>query len=162
MKVLVFDPSGNHKEGNGTTGWAMFLNGALLGFGEIKAADFKEPEAYWFEHDKLITKLRPDVVVYETYALQAGRAMQQSWSHLETPQLIGTIRMSCWAKGIKCVGQSPSIKPRFSDQVLVNIGVAEKRPGGHYIKGERTSMHIRDAIRHGLYYIRYGDKKCAQ
>lgn len=159
MKILVFDPSGNHAEGNGTTGWAVFLDGELVDFGEVKSSDFTSPEAYWTEVMQPILAKRPDVVVYETYRLRAGKAMEQSWSLLETPQLIGTIRWLSHTAGIPCVGQDPVLKERFNDKILINTKVAEKRPGGLYIRGRRTNMHMRDAIRHGLYFVRYGLKK---
>lgn len=159
MRVLAFDPSGNHAEGNGTTGWALFVDGELKAFGEVKASEFLHAEAYWHSAVALINGLEADAVVYETYRLRAGKAMEQSWSQLETPQLIGIIRWYCWSKNIHCFGQDPTLKERFKDSVLVATNYAEKRPGGLYIDGKRTNMHMRDAIRHGLYFHRYGKGK---
>lgn len=157
MSVLVFDPSGNFKEGNGTTGWALFKNRELKDFGEVKASHFSEAEEYWHEVAQLITDYKPEVMVYETYRLRASKAMEQSWSRLETPQLIGVIRWHAWSRGIKVCGQDPSLKERFRDDILISTGVAEKRPGGIFIHQRRTNMHMRDAIRHGLYYHRFGE-----
>lgn len=159
MKMLVFDPSGNHTEGNGTSGWAVFIDDELMDFGDIRAADYTTPEAYWLAHWELIKSLKPDAVLYETYKLQAGKAMQQSWSQLETPQLIGLLRSCCWMYKIKMFDQDPKVKPRFSDEVLVNTGYAERKGKIHYIRGRATNMHMRDAIRHGLYFRRYGKDK---
>jgi len=172
MKILAFDPSGNWREGEGTTGWAWFTDGKLTAFENIKSVDYGCPESYWDDHAQLIRDLQPDVVVYETYKLQAGKAMQQSWSELETPQLIGIIRHECWIHDIprygqiirhECwihdiprYGQDPMIKKRFNDDILIQLGIAERRGKLLYINGERTNDHMRDAIRHGLYFIKYG------
>ena len=155
-KILAFDPSGNWREGGGTTGWALFIDGKLTMFGNIKSADYGCPESYWDQHVQLIRDLQPDIVVYETYRLQAGKAMQQSWSELETPQLIGIIRHECWLHDIPRYGQDPSIKKRFNDDILVQMGIAEQRGKLIYINDMRTNDHMRDAIRHGLYFIKYG------
>lgn len=156
MKILAFDPSGNWREGEGTTGWAWFVDRKLTAFENIKSVNYDCPESYWDEHVQLIRDLQPDVVVYETYKLQAGKAMQQSWSELETPQLIGIIRHECWIHDIPRYGQDPMIKKRFNDDILVQLGIAERRGKLLYINGERTNDHMRDAIRHGLYFIKYG------
>ena len=164
MRVLAIDPSGNWSEGNGITGWAV-LDGEddqdfeIVRFGHIRAKDFKKPEAYWDAVARLLFHNGIlDYVVYETYRLQHGKALQQTWSELETPQLIGIIRHECWYSSIVCVGQNPSIKSRFPDSLLVETGIAQLRKGRHYIKGHKTNDHERDAIRHGLYFLRYGRK----
>lgn len=154
-KILAFDPSGNFEEGRGTTGWSIFEYNELL-FGEIKATDYESAEAYWDRHLTYIHNIKPDVVVCESFNLQPSKAKQQSWSALETPQLIGLLRWYCWSNNIKMVLQKPLIKQRFTDDVLEYMGYAEKRGGMYYIKGEKTNLHMRDSIRHGLYYMRYG------
>lgn len=170
MRLLCFDPSGNwsEKEGKGTSGWSLFVDGELKDFGDISAEDFTQIEGYWAKHYEVIYRLSPDIVVIESYKLQPGKAMQQSWSQLETPQLIGYLRMKCWDTGIKYYFQDPSIKTRFNDEVLADTGVIvpkEKPQGGrtgngqrYYCLGRMTNLHERDAIRHGLYFLRYGAK----
>lgn len=164
-RVLVFDPSGNFsdREGKGTTGWALFVDGDLTEFGKLEAEGFAGPEAYWYEH--LLLMMREErksitdfKVVCESYKLQPGKAMQQSWSELETPQLIGIMRMASWDKAYPFILQDPSIKSRFSDAILVDLGVVEKRGKSYYRDGRLLSLHERDAFRHGLYYLRYGVK----
>lgn len=152
-KVLSFDPSGSHAEGNGTTGWAWFSGNELTNFGDRKAVNYDMPEEYWHSHIQLIEEYKPEIVVYETYALRAGKAQQQSWSHMETSQLIGIIRHYCWEHKIPCVGQQPSLRKRYNDNVLKNISVMDER---NRILGRATNVHMRDAIAHGLYYSRYG------
>lgn len=168
--ILVFDPSGNwsEKEGKGTTGWALLGgDGELVDFGDIKASDYDSIEEYWAAHcDLMYNKIRSAVYVHkivcESYKLQPAKAKQQSWSSLETPQLIGALRMYNYNEVTlrhEFVFQDPSIKARFSDEILVSSGIAEKRGKMYYINGKLTNDHMRDAIRHGLYYLRYGGKK---
>lgn len=156
-RILVFDPSGNFsdREGKGTTGWALFNNDTLAEFGRIEAKDYDSVESYWHTH---LLEVPTDTIVCESYKLQPGKAMQQSWSALETPQLIGYLRMTAWVNDIPFVFQDPSIKTRFSDEILVHMGIAEKRGGKHYIMGKPSVIHERDAIRHGLHYLKYGKK----
>lgn len=155
--ILAFDPSGNFEEGRGTTGWSVFDSQGELGmFGEIKATECETAEEYWDKHLGLITDVEPSVVVCESFHLQPSKAKQQSWSALETPQLIGLLRWYCWDNNIPIVLQKPLIKQRFTDDVLEKMGVIEKRGSKYYIAGNLTNLHMRDSIRHGLYYKRYG------
>lgn len=155
-RILTFDPSGNFEEGKGTTGWSIFEHNNLASFGEIKASDFDSAEAYWDRHLTFIGDIRPDVVVCESFNLQPSKAKQQSWSALETPQLIGVMRWYCWTWGYKFVPQKPLIKQRFTDEVLEKTGYVERRGDLYFVRGYRTNLHMRDSIRHGLYYLRYG------
>lgn len=160
MRVLCFDPSGNWgKEGMGTTGWALFENGILTEFGDISAADFENQEDYWRRHLKVLLGRLPDVVVCESYKLQAGKAMAQSWSTLDTPQLIGCIRMTCYDYKIPIEFQNPSDKVRVADPQLVHMRVIEKKGRSYTCNGKPTNLHMRDAIRHGIFWHRYGRGK---
>ena len=168
-RILAFDPSGNFssREGKGVTGWALFDNELLKDFGRIEAENFGIVEGYWDAHLDLMIQKVGDMnvfhtVVCESYKLQPAKAMQQSWSALETPQLIGAMRMFNFTEPelqMPFVFQDPSIKARFSDEILVKMGIAEKRGNKYYILGRSTVDHERDAIRHGLYYLKYGKEK---
>lgn len=155
MRILALDPSGNWSEGKGITGWALFKRGELFKFGDVRAKEYSKAEHYWAEVCGLVDRFDPHVVVYETYALQSGKAMEQSWSQMETPQLIGLLRWWCWVRCVPAVGQPPSIKARFSDSVLERLGIIERTPSGYKCMEGRTNDHIRDAIRHGMYYNQY-------
>lgn len=161
MRVLCLDPSGNYKEGEGTTGWALFMNGELQFFGKVEAKNFPSQEAYWAAVSEAISKIFPDVVVCESYRLFEHKAKQQSWSELETPQLIGHLRMVCWYRNIKFIFQDPNDKIRVADEQLVKMGVLEKKGNKYYCLGRPTVIHERDAIRHGIFYHRYGKGKRA-
>jgi hypothetical protein len=156
-RVLCFDPSGNFskREGSGTTGWALFVDGELETFGDIAADDFESLEEYFVDHWQLILNKNPDRVVIESFKLQPGKAMQQSWSAMETPQLIGFLRVMCYNGGIKVIFQDPKDKIRVADPILEHMGVIEKRGKLYYCNGRKTNLHMRDAIRHGIFYNRY-------
>lgn len=159
--IIAIDPSGNFDEGKGTTGLAVlwFEDGKLrVKLDEVKASKFHCKEEYW---DMVISDIRlykkttrASTLVVENYRLQMNKAMQQSWSELETPQLIGVIRyMNHMYLGMHWEEQSPSIKSRFADDVLVNMGILKKRGNRYYFQGGTTNDHMRDALRHGLYYL---------
>jgi hypothetical protein len=154
-KVLCFDPSGNFAEGNGTTGWASFTDGELDWFADVSAKDYDSIEAYWFEITNLIYRLKADEVVIEDYRLFGHKAKEQSWSALETPQLIGYMRMYCWGRDIPVIFQSPKDKVRVADPQLEHMGVITKVGNSYWCQGRKTNLHQRDAIRHGIFYHRY-------
>jgi hypothetical protein len=158
MRVLCFDPSGNFSknEGSGTTGWALFVDGQLENFGDIAAKDYRSLEFYFREHRRLIDNKNPNKIVIESFKLQPGKAMQQSWSAMETPQLIGYIRMYAHEGAVDVVFQDPKDKVRVADPILEFMGVIEKKGRGYTCMGKPTNLHMRDAIRHGIYYHKYG------
>lgn len=160
--LIAIDPSGNFEEGKGTTGIAIFEDGVLKNTSVISASGYECAEAYWIEHIEYITMLEcKDVgneVVCESYKLQKHRAMQQSGSWLETPQLIGYLRTACWDNNIPFTLQDPTIKTRFNDNVLECMGIIEKKGRSYFRNDKPITLHERDAIRHGLYYLRYGKK----
>jgi hypothetical protein len=155
MKVLSLDPSGNYNEGSGTTGWALFEDGEIVEFGTISASDSQSLEGYWSTHEQLIVLKQPNIVVCESFRLFSHKQKAQTWSQMETPQLIGYLRMMCWKRNIKIVFQSPSDKVRVSDPILVKMGVFEMKGKNHYCMRKPTNLHMRDAIRHGVFFHKY-------
>jgi hypothetical protein len=159
MKLLSFDPAGNFDEGKGTTGYAIFIDGELGEFGAIKASDYPCKEAYWLAHENLILREWPDLLLVESYKLFEHKAQSQSWSAMETPQLIGAMMMVAYKFNIPLVFQDPQQKQGVTDERLVKLGYFEKRGNRYYINGKPTIIHERDSIRHGIYYFRYGKGK---
>jgi hypothetical protein len=160
MKILSFDPSGNYFEGKGTTGYAISLDGNLPHqLGDIASKDYTSRQAYWAAHRDLIEQTFPDVCVIETYKLFGHKSKEQIGSQLETPQLIGYMEMVCYDWKIPVVYQDPSTKQRHADDILVKTGVIDKRGKSYYYKGILTNLHKRDALRHNLFYCKYGRKK---
>lgn len=159
MIIVVIDPSGNFKEGKGTTGMCVLDNGTPLFLEDIKASDFSSAEEYWNGIINKIRQYEPDQLVFEGYRLYNNKkiaASAQANSELETPQLIGAIKLYCHIKSIPYHIQfATEVKTRWSDHVLVKKGIIESRNGRFYFNGEMTNDHKRDALRHGLHYWRY-------
>lgn len=155
MKILTFDPSGNFTEGKGTTGWSLFVDKELSEFGELRASDHSNKLYYFESHEWLIKEHKPDIIVIESYKLFGHKAKQQSGSSLETPQLIGFIEMVAFKNKIDLFFQDPSNKIRVADDILTRMGVFEKKGNKYYCQGKITNLHMRDSIRHGIFYIRY-------
>ena len=151
MNFLAFDPSGNFENGKGTSGWCAFINNEIT-IGTIAAEDSATIEEHFIKHIELIDNSNVDVLVCESYRLQGNKAMQQTGSSLETPQLIGAIRLACYNKRIKFVLQEPSQKVRFSDDMLVEMNVLTKKGRSYFFEGQLTTLHERDAIRHALIF----------
>jgi hypothetical protein len=158
--TLCLDPSGNFAEGKGNTGYAVFVDGELENFGSISAGDYPSAEFYWKQVGLLITP-QTTRVVCESYKLQPSKSRAQSYSSLETPQLIGYLRMRAVGFWVKWVFQDPKDKIRVADEQLVHLGVLEKRGNRHYCLGKPTNDHMRDAVRHGIFYFRYRHGKGA-
>lgn len=160
MKVLSFDPSGNYFEGKGTTGFAISLDlNHPHKLGDISADGYDSRQAYWFAHKELIKTSLPDVCVIESYRLFGHKSKEQIGSSLETPMLIGYLEMVCYELNIPVVIQDPTSKSRHNDDILVKTGIIEKKGTRYFYKGELTNLHKRDALRHNLYFTKYGVKK---
>ncbi len=164
MKLLTFDPSGNHgKEGMGTTGYTISRNGEILELGEIKATDYDNEVEYWDAHLQLIEYEYPDHVCLEGYKLynQKGKeAKIQANSTLQTPQVIGAIKVRCHQFNIPYnVQYAAEVKTRWSEDVLVRLGILEKKGNRYYWNGELTSTHKRDSLKHSLHFWRYQKEK---
>lgn len=166
MSVLAIDVSGNFEEGKGTTGLAYFSFNTIekpTELNEIKASNFQTAEAYWSAHLDQINFYQPEFVVLEGYRLYHHKGMSassQANSELETPQLIGCIRLFCYTHKIPLAIQSAAqVKSRWNDNVLSHLGILEKQGRSYTFNGERTNTHKRDAIRHGMHFIRYTLKK---
>lgn len=165
LTVISVDPSGNTgSEGNGTTGIARFYDGVVVDFCHVKAEAYDTPEAYWAAVSDKVSGYdtlcgRVDAVVCESYKLFAHKAQQQSWSAMETPQLIGAIRVCLWQRGIPVYFQDPSSKVRVTDPILEHMGVIEKKGQFYHCQQHRTNIHERDAIRHGVFFHNFGKGK---
>lgn len=159
MKILALDPSGSFKEGKGTTGFCKFINGTIENVYDLKAKGFETRVDYWKEHIEIIQHEKPEVVVCEDFVLYGHKAKQQTGSQMETSQLIGYIEMKCVELGIPFVKQRATIKIRFSDDILVLKGYIQKGQNRYLWNGQSVNLHIRDSIRHAVYFWKYGREK---
>jgi hypothetical protein len=155
MRVLCLDPSGNFKEGDGTTGWALFEDGQLKDFGRVVSSKYSHAELYWLNVCELIPDIGVNKVVCESYKLFNHKAKQQAWSEMETPQLIGCIRLWCMQEQVDIIFQDPAQKVRVTDPILVHMGILEQKGNRYYALGRSTVIHERDSIRHGVFFHRY-------
>jgi hypothetical protein len=163
MKLLALDISGNFKEGKGTTGICLMIDGKVVELNDIKAKDFDSAEEYWAAHEDYIHHLWPDHIVMEGYRLYNHKGMKastQANSDLETPQLLGFLKMVCYRMEIPYTIQyAADIKTRWSEEVLVRLGILEQKGNRHYFNGKSTVTHHRDALKHALHWDRYKKEK---
>jgi hypothetical protein len=163
MKLLALDISGNFKEGKGTTGICLMENGEVTKLDAISAKDFDSVEEYWAEQGDYINREWPDHVVMEGYKLYNHKGMSaktQANSDLETPQLLGFLKMVCYYLEIPYTIQyAADVKTRWSEDVLVQLGILEKKGTKYYWNGDSTVTHKRDALKHALHWTRYKEPK---
>ena len=166
--VLAIDPSGNFKEGKGTTGWVLMqLPNKLIKCGTIKAFNYKTQEAYWNAHTKLletyINKYSKNlIVVLEDYILYENRAYNQINSQIETCRLLGILQWYCWKRKQKYIIETAAqVKTRWSDYILTEKGIIMyvKRKPIHASTGLELNNHTKDALRHALHFSYCKNKK---
>lgn len=166
--VLAIDPSGSFDEGKGCTGWVLSTGqGEIMRFGKIDAVEYITAEQYWSEHIDLIedtfVKYKQDlIVVVEDYILYMDKAIDQSYSKMETCRLIGAIQVYCANNDIPLYFQrAVEIKARWANEVLIKRGLVK---GLGMNKGyaipykndyKRINRHILDAYRHMLHFVTF-------
>jgi hypothetical protein len=79
----------------------------------------------------------------------------------ETIMLIGALTWELEKDKIPYIFQTPSqAKVRFKDEILLrkvpNMTYLNNR---YYLNGKMTNDHVRDSLKHLLYYINYGRTK---
>lgn len=160
--ILAIDPSGNYREGHGTTGWVLIdHNCNLITRGCIESKQYRCAEEYWDRHVELIQlysmQYNEDlIVVIEEYRLYGQRAKNQTNSLMETPRLIGVMQWTCWdLKQSYSMQLASSVKNRWSDDILIQEGFLNRR--SNYLVHTQSNMsmkseHVRDAFRHAVHY----------
>ena len=133
MKVLVFDPG--H-----TTGWCVIESDPLKLLVSGECED-------WRGMKRLFLEFKPDEVVYEIFRLYAWKAQVKSWDTFLEIEAIGVLKFLCLELGIPCIGQNPAERKFFTDEKLKEMDMLP------------VSKHARDAVRHGLLYIKYKRNK---
>lgn len=156
MRVLVFDPAGNHHEGKGITGFTFMKNGIIHEVGTIKSTDYESAAKYWLAHKYMIQAYKPETVVLEKFQLYPQLAKHQYWSEFETSQLIGVITVTCYELDIPLYKQSASEAKRWTNDKLVDHGVIDKKGKSFYWRQQllnKTQGHELDAIRHSVQFL---------
>ena len=164
MKIIALDISGNHgKEGYGTTGIAVMEDGEVKELTSISAKDYESEVSYWAAHEDYILHEWPDYIVFEGYRLynhKGKEAKMQANSNLQTPQILGALKLVCFRLDIPYTVQFASeVKTRWKEDILVHLGFLEQNGNRYYWNGKSTVTHTRDALKHALHFDRYGRKK---
>lgn len=164
MIYMFIDPSGSFTEGKGHTGIAWMENDDWdsLTLKDVAAKDYSSRFIYW---RSIIDEIKRQAflkgkdnieVIIESFQIRTNGFLMGKMP--ETIMLIGAIVWELDYLGIKYTFQTPSqAKGRFKDDSLcTHIPNFEKRDTGrYYFKGKPTNDHIRDALKHLLYFKRY-------
>ena len=155
--VLVMDPSGNFREGDGTTGWVLINEQQeVLQFGNIMSKHYTSRAEYHHAHIDLMDRLKPDWLVLENYFLYAHKADQQVNSELETPRLLGVLEHHAYLQKIPTTFQrAVDVKGRWSDEILAFKQVIVIQKNRSYLNGMVLSRHIKDALRHAMHFTSF-------
>ena len=168
MGFYVFvDPSGSFNEGKGHTGIAVIENEdwSSLTITSIAAKDFKDRHSYWKRVLYSILRisyktLEPVTVIIESFMIRNQGFLTGKMP--ETIQFIGMLSWELENAHIPYYFQtSTQAKSRFKDESLSRyIPNFEKRDNGrYYLNGKQTNDHIRDALKHLLYFLKYRKDK---
>lgn len=144
-RILAFDPGE-------TTGYCCFATtmdeAKIAQAGQIKTWPMEEAVASLTD---IIVKMQPDKIVFESYQVYEWKADDHSWSQIPTVQVIGCLQTLCIQMGIPYKTQTAQVAKQFcTDEKL--------EAWGYWMKGYR---HARDAIRHGCYFLLFGQQKAS-
>lgn len=162
MKYAFIDPSGSFNEGKGHTGISVIedFKWETLKTYSLTAKDYTERHLYWKDIIKTIINNKCDLVIIESFVVRANGFLIGKMP--ETPLLIGALIWELEQLGIKYKFQSPTqAKSRFLDENLdmyiPNYEVKEQSGKKYYyLNGKIINDHIRDSLKHLLYFMKYG------
>lgn len=167
-KYIVIDPSGSYNEGKGHTGMTLIKNEnwTTLEVKSFAAKDYPNRTAYWTAVIKTITeeaKKGHIEVIIESFMIRSTGFLMGKMP--ETIQFIGAIAYICELRGIKYTTQAPTTaKSRFKDELLgmyiPNYEIKfDGRKNNYYLNGKIINDHIRDSLKHLLFYFKYRKDK---
>lgn len=168
MKYIFIDPSGNFEDGKGHTGIVTLIDDdwSTLKTCSINAKEYKCRLDYWTSIIGLMKKAiylavnSEATVIIESFQIRSNGFLIGKMP--ETVMLIGAMVWELEHMKIPYRFQTPSqAKSRFKDEKLPKyIPNLELRPNGrYYLDNKMINDHIRDALKHLLYYKRYGEVK---
>jgi hypothetical protein len=145
-RILALDPGE-------TTGFAVFDSlpkaGRRVDWVEIDQVKTGNPEEAVEALVRLFDECRPDRVVYESYHVYDWKKEQHVWSPVFTVQVIGCIWTLCRLRKIPFSTQSAqNAKGFWTDDMLTK-----------YHLYQRGLRHGRDATRHALHFLCFGESK---
>ena len=97
---------------------------------------------------KILSEQPIQIVIIESFKLFPWKSKTLYWSNLRTVEIIGAIKGYCSILNLPFILQDPNVKKFYDDKKLKFLNMYEKE-----------SPHLRDAIRHGLYYLHFKLKK---
>ena len=153
--VLSLDPSGNFVDGKGHTGLVLAEVYDDFTFkvkfkDTIRADKFDTRIEYWKAHmDALDPEL--NLVVMEDFLLYP--AVNQGFSYMETPRLLGVLEMQADLFDIPIVFQRAINIAALKEEVLISRGILEKRKGRYWHDGRIYNDHERSALKHLIIWL---------
>ena len=165
MKYIFVDPSGSFNEGKGHTGIAAIKENdwSTLEYKSIAAKDYPNRHAYWWNIMLAIAEMgEPNEIeiIIESFMIRTQGFLMGKMP--ETIQFIGALEFILEECEVPYSLQTPTqAKSRFKDDDLPRyIPGFEKRPNGrYYLNGKQVNDHIRDALKHLLYFMKYRKDK---
>jgi hypothetical protein len=155
--VLSLDPSGNFINGHGKTGYVLARTSdkgyAVLDKGTLDAKDYDSALEFWSAHLDIIEP-ELDALVVEDYLLYPS--VNQSFSYMETPRLIGIIQMHAHILDIPTILQRATETSFLKEAWLVEKGILEKRKGRYWHNKRIYKDHERSALKH---FLRWYEKE---
>lgn len=134
-----------------TTGYALWLcekeKITLLESGQLCTWNRTDIDMHQFVD--VIERVKVKHAVFETYQVYEWKSADHSWSQVPTIQIIGATKILCQQNNITYSSQTAQVAKQFCTDVKLE-------GWGYYQRGMK---HARDAIRHGLYYMLFGNKK---
>ena len=166
MIYIFVDPSGSFNEGKGHTGIATIEDSDwdTLKYKSIAAKDYKNRHAYWTAIiDEIGDNLSDSTggkVIIESFMIRTQGFLMGKMP--ETIQFIGALEFVLEEADIEYSLQTPTqAKSRFKDDDLPRYipGFEKRTNGRYYLNGKQVNDHIRDALKHLLYYMKYRKDK---
>ena len=162
MRYIFVDPSGSFNEGKGHTGIAIIEDNDwdTLKYKSIAAKDYENRHKYWMaimeEIGDNIYDPTEGKVIIESFTIRTQGFLMGKMP--ETIQFIGALEFILEEVGVEYILQTPTqAKSRFKDDDLHRYipGFEKRTNGRYYLNGKQVNDHIRDALKHLLYFMKY-------
>lgn len=166
ITLCVIDPSGNFNSGKGKTGISYIqyddatnqLLWDTLRLDTVSAKSFNTRHEYWAE---IMRKAHgANKVIIESFMIRTEGFLMGTMP--ETIMLIGALTWELEKDKIPYTFQTPSqAKVRFKEEVLLRKVpklTYNSVTNRYYLDGKLTNDHVRDSLKHLLYYVTYGVK----
>ena len=162
MNYIFVDPSGSFNEGKGHTGIAVIEDNdwSTLKYKSIAAKDYENRHQYWTAiMEEIVSHIDEESeakVIIESFMIRTQGFLMGKMP--ETIQFIGALEFILEECEVPYSLQTPTqAKSRFKDDDLPKYipGFEKRINGRYYLNGKQVNDHIRDALKHLLYFIKY-------